>query len=120
MVWTIDTPKNKKFVEAFQKRWGDLPSGAAGGSYVAMQIVFEALKKTNGDTSSEALAKALDATNVEAFMGPIRFGDTRVGINTYLIHKVVKTGNDYRTEVIGKYTIKTSKIGNKFVQSVAK
>ena len=24
-VWTIDTPKNKKFVEAYRKRWGELP-----------------------------------------------------------------------------------------------
>ena len=119
-VWTIDTPKNKKFVEAYQKRWGELPAGNAGGVYIAMQIAFEALKKTKGDTSSAALAKALDATDMEGFMGPIRFGDNRVGINTYLIHKVIKTATDYRTEVIAKYTIKTSKVGNKLVQSLVK
>jgi branched-chain amino acid transport system substrate-binding protein len=119
-VWTIDTPKNKKFVEAYQKRWGELPAGNAGGVYIAMQIAFEALKKTKGDTSSAALAKALDATDVEGFMGPIRFGDNRVGINTYLIHKVIKAGDQYKTEVIAKYTIKTSKVGNKLVQSLVK
>ena len=119
-VWTIDTPKNKKFVEAYQKRWNELPSGTAGGVYIAMQIVFEAFKKTKGDTSSAALAKALDATNVEGFMGPIRFGDNRVGINDYLIHKVIKVGNEYKTQVLTKYMIKTSKVGNKLVQSLAK
>jgi branched-chain amino acid transport system substrate-binding protein len=119
-VWTIDTPKNKKFVEAYQKRWGELPAGNAGGVYIAMQVAFEALKKTKGDTSSAALAKALDATNVESFMGPIVFGDAKVGINDYLIHKVVKVGNDYRTEVLTKYRVKTSKVGNKLVQSVVK
>ena len=25
-VWTIDTPENKKFVEAYRKRWGELPT----------------------------------------------------------------------------------------------
>ena len=119
-VWTIDTPKNKKFVEAYQKRWGELPSGNAGGVYTVMQIAFQALNKTKGDTSSQALAKALDATNIEGFTGPIRFGDAKVGINDYLIHKVIKVGNEYRTQVITKYTVKTSKVGNKLVQSVIK
>ncbi len=119
-VWTIDTPKNKKFVEAYQKRWNELPSGNAGGVYVAMQMVFEAFKKTKGDTSSAALAKALDSTNVEGFLGPIRFVDNRVAINDYLIHKVIKAGNEYKTQVLTKYTIKTTKVGNKLVQSVVK
>lgn len=104
-VWTIDTPKNKKFVEAYQKRWNELPSGNAGGVYIAMQMVFEAFKKTKGDTSSAALAKALDSTNVEGFLGPIRFVDNRVAINDYLIHKVIKTGNEYNAgpyQVYGK------------------
>ena len=119
-VWTIDTPKNKKFVEAYQKRWNELPSGNAGGVYIAMQIVFEAFKKTKGDTSSAALAKALDATNVEGFLGPIRFTDNKVAVNDYLIHKVIKVGNEYKTQVLTKYTIKTTKAENKLVQSVAK
>jgi len=119
-VWTIDTPKNKKFVEAYQKRWGELPSGNAGGAYLTMQVAFEALKKTKGDTSSAALAKALDATNVEGFLGPIRYGSGRVAIGNYIVHKVVKVGNDYRTEILTKYAIKTDKVGNKLVHSVVK
>jgi branched-chain amino acid transport system substrate-binding protein len=119
-VWTIDTPENKKFVEAYQKRWGELPSGNAGGVYTVMQIAFQALNKTKGDTSSQALAKALDATNIKGFTGPIRFGDAKVGINDYIIHKVIKVGNEYRTQVLSKYTVKTSKVENKLVQSIVK
>ena len=47
---------------------------------VVMQIVFEALRKTGGDTSSKALAKALDNTNLEGFLGNFRFSDARVGV----------------------------------------
>jgi branched-chain amino acid transport system substrate-binding protein len=118
--WTIDNPKNRKFVEAYQKRWGELPSSNAGSTYLAMQMVFEALKKTGADTSPNALAKALDKTDIEGFVGPIRFGDARVGIVNYIIHKVVKSGNEYRTEVLTRYTIKTTKSGNKLVHSVVK
>jgi branched-chain amino acid transport system substrate-binding protein len=119
-VWTIDTPENKKFVEAYRKRWGELPTSNSGSTYLVMQILFEALKKTGGDTSPTVLAKALDSTNIEGFVGPIRFGDNRVGNVNYVIHKVVKVGNDYRTEVLTKYTIKTTKTGNKLVHSVLK
>ena len=119
-VWTVDTPQNKRFVEAYRKRWGELPTSNSGSTYMTMQIVFEALKKTGGDTSSSALAKALDNTNIEGFIGQIRFGDARIGTPTYVIHKVVKVGNEYRTEVLSRYTIKTTKVGNKLVHSVVK
>jgi branched-chain amino acid transport system substrate-binding protein len=119
-VWTIDTPKNKKFVEAYQKRWGELPAGNAGGAYLTMQVAFEALRKTGGDTSSKALAKALDSTNVDGFLGPIRYSDTRVGIANLVIHKVVKVGSEYKTEILTQYKVKTSKVGNKLVQSIVK
>ena len=119
-VSSIDTPKNKKFVEAYRKRWGDVPSGAAGGAYIAMQIAFEALKKTGGDTSAKALAKALDNTNLEGFLGTFRFGDARVGIGNYVILKAIKVGNEYGTEVLANYSIKTDKVGNKLVQSLVK
>ena len=119
-VWTINTPKNKKFVEAYQKRWGELPSGNAGGAYLTMQVAFEALKKTKGDTSSQAIAKALDETNVEGFLGPIRYAPSRVGISNLIIHKVVKVNNEYRTEILKDYKVRTDKVGNKLVQSIAK
>jgi branched-chain amino acid transport system substrate-binding protein len=119
-VWTIDNPKNKKFVEAYQRRWGELPSGTAGNSYGSVQVALEALRKTGGDTSSKGLAKALDNTNLEGFLGTFRFADARVGIGNYFIHKVIKVGNEYRTEVLTRYTIKTTKSGNKLVHSVVK
>ena len=38
----------------------------------------------------------------------------------YIIHKVIKVGNEYRTQVLTKYTVKTSKVENKLVQSIVK
>jgi len=119
-VWTIDMPKNKKFVEAYQKRWGELPSANAGGAYLTMQVAFEALKKTKGDTSSQAVAKALDSTNADGFLGPIRDAPSRVGISNLIIHKVVKVNNEYRTVILKEYKVRTDKVGNRLVQSIVK
>ena len=118
--WTIDTPENKKFVAAYQKRWGELPGGVSYGAYAGTQIFLEALKKTGGDTSPEALAKALDETKYQGIMGTINFGDARVGEGNYVIYKHAKVGSEYTTEVLGMATVKTEKVGDKLVQSLLK
>jgi branched-chain amino acid transport system substrate-binding protein len=114
-IWTIDNPKNKKFVEAFMKRWGELPPGPAYGSYVSAQIVLAALEKTHGDTSPKALAKALDETNYPGVLGNIRFGDARIGVGNYVIYKHVKVDNKITGDVLANCTVATKRVGDKLV-----
>ena len=115
-VWTIDTPENKAFVEKFQKRWGELPAGPAYGGYFNMKIALEALRKTGGDTSPKALAKALDQTKIKGFLGDIYFGDARLGVGNYFVHQCIKTDHKeqpYRTKVLARYQIRPVKAGDK-------
>lgn len=116
--WTIDTPENKKFVDAFQKRWGELPGGVSYGGYSDVQIALAALKKTGGDTSSEALAKALDATNLPGILGTFRFGDKRVGIGNYVTYKHVKVDNQIVPEILGTSSVASKLVGNKLVHEL--
>jgi branched-chain amino acid transport system substrate-binding protein len=117
-VWTLPGPKNKAFVDAYQARWGEMPSGAAYGAYAAVQIGLEALRKTGGDTSAKALAKALDKTELEGILGTFRFADAHVGIGNYFIHKAIKVNGEYRTEILAYYTIGTEKVGDKLIQKI--
>jgi branched-chain amino acid transport system substrate-binding protein len=117
-VWTIDNPKNKKFLEAYMKRWGELPAGTAYGAYASAQIVLAALEKTGGDTSPNAIAKAMDATNYPGVLGNIRFGDARVGIGNYVIYKHVKVDNKITAEVLANCTVATKRVGDKLVHSL--
>lgn len=110
--WTIDTPENKKFVAAYQKRWGELPGGVSYGGYSAVNIALAALEKTGGDTSPDALAKALDATNLPGILGPFKFGDKRVGIGNYVMYKHVRSGNQIVPLVLGTTTVATKLEGN--------
>lgn len=116
--WTLDTPENKKFVDAFQNKWKELPAGVAYGGYSAVQIALAALKKTSGDTSSSALAKALDATNLPGILGTFRFGDKRVGIATYVTYNHAKVNNQIVPEILGTSTVDTKMVGNKLVHSL--
>ena len=122
-VWTIDTPENKAFVERFTKRWGGVPAGPAYAGYFDIQIALEAIKKAGGDTSPNALAKALDQTNIKGILGDFKFGDARLGIGHYFVHKCIKKEGDaypYQTEVLAKYQVRPEKAGDKIKYKIDK
>ena len=118
--WTLDTPKNKAFVEAFQNRYGEVPGGVAYGGYSAVQIALAALQKTGGDTSSKALAKALNETEVPGILGTFSFGDAHIGTGNYVIYKHEKVDNMIVPDVLATDSVITKKVGNDLVHSIVK
>jgi branched-chain amino acid transport system substrate-binding protein len=118
VAWTIDTPENKKFVAAYQKRWKELPGGLSYGGYTGVQIALEVMKKTGGDTSPSAIAKALDGLDFRGLLGTIRFGDARVGTANFVTYKHVKVNDQIVPEVLGTSTVATKWAGKKLVHSL--
>jgi len=116
--WTLDSAENKKFVAAYQKRWGELPAGLAYGGYSVAQIALAALKKTGGNTSPDALAKALDAIKVPGILGNFAFGDSRVGVGNYVIYNHAKVDNKIVTDVLGNSTAASKRVGDKIIHSL--
>lgn len=122
-VWNIDTPENKAFVAKYKEKYKMLPAGPCYGGYFNMQILLAALKKTGGDSSRNALAKALDQTQMKGFLGDFSFGDARLGIGNYFVHKEIKKeGSEapYQSEILAKYQIKPVKVGNKIEYKILK
>jgi branched-chain amino acid transport system substrate-binding protein len=68
-------PKVNEFVETYEKNNGEAPAtDAAVGGYSAGEMIFNALKETDGDTSGEALAAVLDTFKDEPLLaGPTTF-----------------------------------------------
>ena len=122
-VWTIDTPENKAFVERYKKKYNMLPANVAYGGYFNMQILLQALRKTGGDSSRDALAKALDQTRMKGFLGDFSFGDARLGIGNYFVHREIKKEGDpepYQSEMLAKYQVRPVKAGNKIEYQITK
>jgi branched-chain amino acid transport system substrate-binding protein len=48
VIWhdDLDVPSSKKFVEAFQKKWGKPPENQAWGDYVATKVIAGAMNET--------------------------------------------------------------------------
>src|SRR6187431_3094371 len=91
-----DSALNKAYVEAFKKANGGLrPNFMSVGGYDGMHLIYEALKKTNGDTNGEKLVAAMKGLAWESPRGPISIDpDTRDIIQNIYIRKVDKVGGE--------------------------
>ncbi|MEI6204974.1 MAG: ABC transporter substrate-binding protein, partial [Enhydrobacter sp.] len=92
---------NKSFVEGFKKaNSGMRPNFMAVGGYDGMHLIYEALKKTNGDTDGTKLMAAIKGMAWESPRGPISIDpETRDIVQNIYIRKVQKVdGELYNVE----------------------
>jgi branched-chain amino acid transport system substrate-binding protein len=92
---------NKAFVEAFKKaNKGLRPNFMAVGGYDGMHLIYEALKKTNGDTDGDKLIEAMKGMKWESPRGPISIDpETRDIVQNIYIRRVErKNGELYNVE----------------------
>jgi branched-chain amino acid transport system substrate-binding protein len=90
------SPENKAFVEAFEKaNKGMRPNFMAVGGYDGMHLIYEALKKTNGDTDGDKLIAAMKGMAWASPRGPISIDpDTRDIIQNIYVRKVEKVNGE--------------------------
>jgi branched-chain amino acid transport system substrate-binding protein len=100
---TIDDPLNKKFVEAFKKKYGTRPSSLNYGGYQCALTAIEAIKATGGDTSHEKLRDAILNLEIQTPTGPLRFTTDGIGISNKYIVKNVKENGEYLWQVVRTY-----------------
>ncbi|MBX3512965.1 MAG: ABC transporter substrate-binding protein [Xanthobacteraceae bacterium] len=86
------SPKNQEYVAAFKKANPSLrPNFASVGAYDGMHLIYEALKKTNGNTDGDALLAAMKGMKWESPRGPMSIDpETRDIVQTIYIRKVEK------------------------------
>jgi branched-chain amino acid transport system substrate-binding protein len=91
---------NKDYVAAFEKAYNFRPNFMSVAGYDGMHLIYEALKKTNGDASGDALIGAMKGMKWESPRGPISIDpETRDIIQNVYIRKVEKVdGKLYNQE----------------------
>ena len=92
---------NKDYVAAFRKANGNMrPNFMSVGGYDGMHLIYEALKKTGGNTGGEALVAAMKGMAWESPRGPISIDpETRDIIQNVYMRKVEKVdGELYNVE----------------------
>jgi branched-chain amino acid transport system substrate-binding protein len=83
--------KNKAFVAAYNAEFKRNPDMFSAGAYDGMHVIYEALKKTKGNTDGEALIAAAKGMKWESPRGPMTIDpQTRDVIQTVYIRRVEK------------------------------
>lgn len=99
----VDTPANKKYVADFEKKYKQKSRETAYGAYLAMQVIFETIKATKGDTTPEKLQQAMLNLKIRTATGDLRFTPNGVGIYDIYLTKNVKVGGVYGQKIIEVY-----------------
>jgi branched-chain amino acid transport system substrate-binding protein len=89
------SPENKAFVEAFRKAANVRPNFMAVGGWDGMHLIYQALKKTNGDTDGTKLVEAMKGMSWVSPRGPISIDPkTRDIIQNVYVRKVEKVNGE--------------------------
>jgi branched-chain amino acid transport system substrate-binding protein len=92
-----DSALNREFVKAFHDANQRNPNIYSIGGYDGMHLIYEALKKTGGNTDGDALIAAAKGMAWESPRGPISIDpETRDIIQTVYIRRVDKVGDQLR------------------------
>lgn len=85
-----DSPENKAFVAAFKAaNEGMRPNFMGLAGYDGMALIYEALKKTNGDVSGDAMIAAMKGAKWVSPRGPVEIdAETRDIIQNVYVRKV--------------------------------
>lgn len=91
--WAHDLPNeaNKKFVEAYQKEYGRLPSMYSSQGYDAAMLIDGAVRQINGKIEDhKAFLKALKDAKFDSVRGKFRFNNNQYPIHDIYMRQVVE------------------------------
>jgi len=92
--YTLDTPRNRKFVQAFRAKFGRDPGSPAQFTYVAMAAIDQAAKAIGGKVEDGArLAEALRKMDIDAPQGRVRLDRFQNIVADMYISRIDKVGD---------------------------
>jgi branched-chain amino acid transport system substrate-binding protein len=97
-----DDPLNNEYVAAYQAaNNGRSPDLFSIGGYDGMHLIYEVLKKTDGDTSGDALVEAAKGLSWTSPRGPMTIDpETRDVVQTVYIREVQKVGDKLENVIV--------------------
>ncbi|CAN5867136.1 ABC transporter substrate-binding protein [soil metagenome] len=95
--YSVDTPANKAFVEAFTKKHNIPPTLVSFESYETIGILIDAIRRS-GDASPAAIRDALEKTKFPSLLGPVLEFD---GNNLIHNNAIIFTIKDGKVVILG-------------------
>ena len=93
--WQINTPINKKFVQAIKAKTKVVPSCSEQNAYTLTNVILEGLKATGGDDSYGKLWPAVLKLKMNTPQGPLSFTREGVAITDMYVTEAQKKNGEY-------------------------
>lgn len=101
---TLETPANKRFVEAYSAKYKRLPTQFAEQGYVGGQMVAQALDTIRGNVENqEAFLAAFRKVETDAPRGKVKLDAYNNPVHPVYVLKVERKGGALQNSVIGAY-----------------
>ncbi len=101
---TLDTPANRRFIDAYSARYKRLPTQFAEQGYVGAQMIARALDAVKGNVENqEAFLAALRKVEVDAPRGKVKLDAYNNPIHPVYVLKTERKGGALQNSVIGAY-----------------
>ena len=94
--WTpdMDTPASKRFVEAFRKEYGYVPSNISAQAYESAKLIDAAVAQVKGKIEDrQALVKAMEEAKYDSIRGPFKYGKNHFPIQNFYATEVARTAD---------------------------
>jgi branched-chain amino acid transport system substrate-binding protein len=100
----LDTPQNKKFVQAYEGAYNSVPGSYAMHAYDAALLIDSALKATGGKTDNkDALRAAIRKADFKSLRGDFKFANNGFPVQDFYLVKVAKRPDGkFQTEIAEK------------------
>jgi branched-chain amino acid transport system substrate-binding protein len=101
---SLDTPQNKKFVQAYEAAYNSVPGSYAMHAYDAALLIDAALKATGGKTDNkDAVRAAIRKAEFKSLRGDFKFGTNGFPVQDFYLVKVAKRPDGkFQTEIAEK------------------
>jgi branched-chain amino acid transport system substrate-binding protein len=87
----LDNAANKKFVAAFEKEYGRLPTLYASQGFDAANLIGAAVRDTKGKLDDKAaVRKALEAARFDSVRGSFKFNSNHFPVQDYYLRVITK------------------------------
>lgn len=96
----LDNPANRKFVAAFEKEYGRIPTAYASQAYDTALMIDAAVRDVKGKVEDkDAVGKALRAARFQSVRGDFKLGNNHYPIQSYYLRVI---GKDAKGRVTNK------------------
>jgi branched-chain amino acid transport system substrate-binding protein len=105
--WNVDLKNaaNEKFVAAFEKKYGYVPSTYSAQAFDSAQLIDSALKAVGGDPSKkEAIIAAMQKADFPSVRGGFKFNTNHFPIENFYLLETIR-GDDAKLKQVTRATI---------------